>query len=81
MKRDKLEDLDVGERHRLAKLVPTSEPTLRQIANGTRQASAGMAIKIERAAAKIGLKIFRSDLAAGCAMCEYARECERRRIK
>lgn len=73
----KLKNLDAPLRQKLAALVPTSDAMLRQYAAGTRTPSAGMAIRIERAAERMGLSIPRSQLAAGCATCEYARRCER----
>lgn len=73
----KLKNLDPAQREALAALVPTSSAMLRQYAAGTRKASASMAIKIEHAATQMGLSIPRSQLAAGCATCEYARQCER----
>jgi len=77
MKRTNLSDLDVATRHELAAEMSTSEAVIRHIATGRRQASSGMAIRIERAAAKIGLHIPRSDLSSACATCEYAHQCER----
>ena len=75
----KLKNLDPAQRQKLAALVPTSDAMLRQYAAGTRQASSSMAIRIERAAERMGLSIPRSQLAAGCATCEYARHCEKRK--
>jgi DNA-binding transcriptional regulator YdaS (Cro superfamily) len=77
MKSNRLQNLDPEQRRKLAELVPTSEAMLRQYGYGTRQPSAAMAIRIEKAAEKIGLSIPRSGLAVGCATCEYARQCER----
>lgn len=77
MKVTKLKNLGAPLRQKLAALVPTSDAMLRQYAAGTRTPSAGMAIRIERAAEHMGLSIPRSQLAAGCATCEYARHCER----
>lgn len=81
MKPTRLSNLTPEQRRSLATLVPTSEATLRQYGYGTRQPSAAMAIRIEKAAEKIGLSIPRSGLAAGCATCEYARFCERAKRK
>ena len=61
---------------RLAKLAGSSYNSLRQV-GATRGVSAQMAIRIERAAKKMGRDVRREDLNPGCAVCEFAKKCRK----
>jgi DNA-binding transcriptional regulator YdaS (Cro superfamily) len=73
----KLSDITVAQRKRIAALAKTSDGALRHIQAGRRQASADMAIAVERAAKRVGLEIKREDLCAACGGCELARKARR----
>lgn len=74
MKIHKLTPTQVAE---IAPLVPTTRDSLRHVVTGRRGVSADKAIAIEKAAGKVGLSITRESLNAGCAKCEFARQCRR----
>lgn len=70
------------EQQLLADRVGTSRATLYQYANGHRQCSADRAGEIERVTGEMARaskgrlpRLYRTDLAAACAECEYARKC------
>ena len=69
-----LNDIDPKKRKRLAALAQTTDRTLQHIQAGRRQASAAMAIRIERAAKRIGLEVPRESLCAACGGCDLARK-------
>lgn len=71
-----LKDLTPAQRKRLAALAKTTDGSLRQMQT-RRRPSASMALRIERAAKRMGLDIRREDLAAGCDSCEFARACRK----
>lgn len=77
MKLTDLSELSPKERAELAERSGITPGMLRQYANGHRTPSAERAIRIERAAKTMRLYIPRSSMAAGCATCEYAAQCER----
>lgn len=77
---DALRAMTPEQRVRFAKLAKTTPGALRQIAIGKRGASALMAVNIDRAAARMGLRIPREGLNSGCAVCEYARTCSKKEI-
>lgn len=62
-------------REKLARLAGTTADVLRQYASEHRYASAEKAIKIEKAAEKMGLDVPRGSLCEACRTCEYARTC------
>lgn len=70
----KLQDLTPKQRNALADRMKMNRDALRHIASGYRGASAEMAIKIERAATKMGLPIQRESLCAACGGCEFAKK-------
>jgi hypothetical protein len=72
-----LDSMTAKQREQFARAAGTSIGSLRQIAAGRRGASALMAVRIDRAAAKRGLILPRASLNTGCAVCEYARTCTR----
>jgi hypothetical protein len=66
------------QKERLARLANTSVSMLYHLSSGERKASSEKAIRIERAAAKIGgglPTLSRMDLNATCRGCEYAKAC------
>jgi DNA-binding transcriptional regulator YdaS (Cro superfamily) len=70
----KFEDITVGQRKRIASLMGTSDGSLRHVHAGRRQASAETAIRIERAAKRIGLDIKRESLCEACGRCDLAKK-------
>jgi hypothetical protein len=73
-----IRDITPEQRRRIAELAKTTEGSLRHVQFGRRQASAEMAIRIEAAAAKCGLKIKRESLCAACGGCTLARAARRK---
>jgi len=73
----KLIDLTPLQRRRLAALAGCSEGALRHASAGRRGISSQMAIRLERAAKRMGLVLRREDMNAGCRSCEFARFCRR----
>jgi hypothetical protein len=73
----KLKDLTPLQRRRLAALTPCSEGALRHSSAGRRGISSLMAIRLERAARRMGLDIKREDMNSGCKVCEFARICRK----
>lgn len=69
----KLKDLTVAQRKRLASLAKISDGGLRHAQTGRRNLSADAAIKLERAAKRIGLDLPREGLCAACGKCELAK--------
>jgi transcriptional regulator with XRE-family HTH domain len=67
--------------HAVADAAEISRSVLRQYASGYRTPSAARAIKIERAAKRLGFTLLRSGMSPGCGMCEYAKQCERAKLK
>lgn len=70
----KIRDLTPAQRRKLAPLVPTTPGSLRQIAMGRRQASAQMAIAIEKAGRRMKVALPREENCAACGGCEYAKK-------
>ena len=69
-----------GARVEFAKLVRTSSGSLRQYAEGRRSITPKLAIRIEKAVEKLGLKpINRMDLNETCRNCEYAIACRKQK--
>lgn len=62
---------------RLAALAKTTYGTLRHVAAGRRGMSSEAAIRVERAAKRMGKDVRRETLNAGCESCEFARDCRR----
>jgi hypothetical protein len=71
---NKLTEVTIAQRRRIAALAGTSDAVVRHIQSGARQASSTMAIKIERAAKRIGLDVPRESLCAACGGCDLARK-------
>jgi len=69
----KLKDLTPTQRAAIAKHAKLNADSVRQLSTGYRGASAKTAIRIERAAKKLGLEITRESLCDGCSMCEFAK--------
>ena len=69
----KLTDIDPATRKQLAGRAKTSDRMLQHIQVGRRQPSAMMAIRIERAAKKLGLDIRRESLCSACRGCDLAK--------
>lgn len=69
----KITGLTVPQRKRIAALAKTTDGGLRHVQAGRRQASADLAIRIEKAAKRIGVELRREDLCAACGGCELAR--------
>jgi plasmid maintenance system antidote protein VapI len=74
----KLIDLTPLQRRRLAALAGCSEGSLRHSSAGRRGISAHMAIRLERAAKRMGIELHREDMNAGCHTCEFARQCRKK---
>jgi hypothetical protein len=74
----KLIDLTPLQRRRLAVLAGCSEGSLRHSSAGRRGISSQMAIRLERAARRMGIVLRREDMNAGCHACEFARQCRRK---
>lgn len=70
----KLKNLTPAQRNALADKMKMNRDALRHISTGYRGASAEMAIKIERAATRMGFAIQRESLCAACGGCELARK-------
>ena len=70
----KIKDITTDQRKRIARLAKTSDGFLRHVQSGRRKASAEMAIRIEAAAARVGVEIRRESLCAACGGCDLARE-------
>lgn len=66
----KLTDIGPETRRAIAARAKTSDRMLQHIQVGRRQPSAMMAIRIERAAKKLGLDIRRESLCSACRGCE-----------
>lgn len=81
MKPTTLSTLQPQDLHAIADAAGITRGTMRHYANGRRTPSAARAIIIERAARKLGWTILRSKLSPGCGMCEYAKTCERAKLK
>jgi hypothetical protein len=70
-----------GEREELARLAKTSVGALYQISSGARKPRPGKAGAIAKASAELNAKngtlpvLYRTDLAAECAACPYAKRC------
>lgn len=62
---------------RLAALAKTTYGTLRHVAAGRRGMSSEAAIRVERAAKRMGKDVRRETLNAGCESCEFAKACRR----
>jgi hypothetical protein len=62
---------------RLAPLAKTTQGSLRGYQNGMRRMSAEMAIRVEKAAKRLGLNLPRELHAGGCSTCEFARICRK----
>jgi DNA-binding transcriptional regulator YdaS (Cro superfamily) len=67
--------LEPKQRLRFAKLAKSTEASLRQYAEGRRNISPDLAIRVEKAASRMQIIpiINRTDLSATCQSCEYAR--------
>lgn len=67
--------LEPKQRAVFAKYVKSTDSTLRQYAEGRRNISPDLAIRIEKAAARMQIIpiVNRTDLSQTCAKCEYAR--------
>lgn len=64
------------QRKRFAALARSTSGSLRQTVEGRRGISSDLAIRLEKAAARLGLKpISRTDLSDTCSKCEFARAC------
>lgn len=70
----KLADITPETRRAIAVRAKTSDRMLQHIQVGRRQPSAMMAIRIERAAKKLGLDIRRESLCSACRGCDLARK-------
>jgi len=70
----KLKDLTPKQRAAIAKRARLNVDSLRQISTGRRGVTAETAIKIEKAAVKLGHDIRRETLCAGCGVCEFAKQ-------
>jgi hypothetical protein len=70
-------DLTPLQRRRLAALAGCSEGALRHASAGRRGISSQMAIRLERAARRMGLVLRREDMNAGCKGCEFAKQCRK----
>lgn len=67
------------QRVRLAALAKTTAGSLRGNIEGRRGISSDLAIRVEKAAVKLGVQgLSRTDLNATCSRCEYARACMRK---
>lgn len=70
--------LDVTLRRRFADLAKTTVGSLRQYAEGRRNMSPGLAIRVEKATVMLGVpKIDRTELSEVCRKCKYARACRK----
>lgn len=68
--------LDPKQRKRFAALAKSTPGSLRQNAEGGRGISSDLAIRLEKAAARMGLSpLSRADLNEACGRCEYAKFC------
>lgn len=68
--------LDTKQRERFASLAGTTAGSLRHVVEGRRGISAELAVKLEKAAIRIGVAmISRTELNAACSKCEFARAC------
>ncbi len=70
-------DLTHAELVKLAPFVKTSSGVLRAYQSEKRKMSASMAIRVEKAAKKLGWFLPREAHALGCANCEFARACRK----
>lgn len=70
-------DLTPTQLKRLAALAKTTYGTLRHVAAGRRGMSSEAAIRVERAAKRMGKDVRRETLNAGCESCEFAKACRR----
>ena len=68
-----LTDLTLTQRKRLAKLAKTSDKYLNHLQSGRRHASAELAIRLERGAARMGIDLPREELCAACGKRELAK--------
>ena len=73
----KLIDLTPIQRRRLAALAGCSEGSLRHASAGRRGISSHMAIRLERAAKRMGVELHREDMNVGCKTCEFAKRCRK----
>ena len=64
------------QRARFFELAETTPESIRQLTSGRRRASAEMAIRLDDAAAAVGVRLPREKLSAACASCIYAAICE-----
>lgn len=69
-----MKDLTPQQRQVIAEAIGTSERALQHIQAGRRQASASMAIRIERVASTLGLDIRRESLCSACRGCDLAKK-------
>lgn len=71
----KITDLKPPLRRKIADILGlASDAVLRHIQTGRRKASAGMAIRIEKAAKKAGVEITRESLCDDCRGCDLAKK-------
>lgn len=73
----KISELDPTQIRRLAALAKCSPGSLRHVSQGRRGVSSEMAIRLERAARRMGLDLRRETMNTGCATCEFARNCRK----
>ena len=75
----KLTDLTVAQRKRVADLAGTNDGTVRHIQVGRRRASADMAVRLVDAARRIGVELRQEDLCEACGGCKLAKIARRRK--
>lgn len=73
----KITELTPEQVRMIAPLIPSTAGALRHIVAGRRAPSAQMAIQIEVAAKRVGIDLFREEMAEGCQMCGFARTCRK----
>lgn len=73
MKKHGLKSLTTDQRRAVADSAGVLDDSLRLVQHGHRNMSAKQAIRIERAAKKVGVDLRREDLCAACGGCEFAR--------
>ena len=68
--------LNLKQRERFATLAGTTPGSLRHVVEGRRGISAELAVKLEKAAIRMGVTMLsRTELNGACAKCEFARAC------
>ena len=70
-----LDQLTQTQMRELAARAGTTYDSLRHVQAGRRKLSSEAAIRVEKAALKLGLDIRREKMSAGCATCEFAKAC------